>query len=86
MLSTHNAPTRSTCTNAAPGSCSRPSRTSRAERGTWQVADAVNEQPWLPNGPIPTQVTESRSAGHAEQAQARDEQDHGHDMGTGIPT
>jgi len=27
------------------------------ERGTWQVADAVAEQPWLPNGPIPTQVT-----------------------------
>ena len=24
------------------------------ERGTWQVADAVREQPWLPNGPIPT--------------------------------
>jgi hypothetical protein len=27
------------------------------ERGTWNVADAVNEQPWLPNGPIPTNVT-----------------------------
>ena len=27
------------------------------ERGTWKVADAVNEQPWLPNGPIPTEVT-----------------------------
>jgi hypothetical protein len=26
------------------------------ERGRWQVADAVVEQPWLPNGPIPTQV------------------------------
>ncbi|MCV7093356.1 DUF3556 domain-containing protein [Mycobacterium interjectum] len=26
------------------------------ERGTWKVADAVAEQPWLPNGPIPTQV------------------------------
>ena len=23
------------------------------ERGTWKVSDAVNEQPWLPNGPIP---------------------------------
>ena len=23
------------------------------ERGTWNVADAVGEQPWLPNGPIP---------------------------------
>ena len=27
------------------------------ERGTWKVADAVKEQPWLPNGPIPTHVT-----------------------------
>ena len=25
------------------------------ERGTWNVAEAVNEQPWLPNGPIPTE-------------------------------
>jgi len=24
------------------------------------VADAVREQPWLPNGPIPTEVTWSR--------------------------
>ena len=30
------------------------------ERGTWKVADAVNEQPWLPNGPIPLQVTWTR--------------------------
>jgi hypothetical protein len=27
------------------------------ERGTWRVADAVKEQPWLPNGPIPLNVT-----------------------------
>ena len=27
------------------------------ERGTWRVSDAVAEQPWLPNGPIPTTVT-----------------------------
>jgi uncharacterized membrane protein YkgB len=27
------------------------------ERGTWRVADAVAEQPWLPNGPIPTQAS-----------------------------
>lgn len=27
------------------------------ERGTWKVADAVAEQPWLPNGPIPTEVS-----------------------------
>ena len=27
------------------------------ERGTWNVADAVAEQPWLPNGPIPMNVT-----------------------------
>jgi hypothetical protein len=26
------------------------------ERGTWKVSDAVREQPWLPNGPIATQV------------------------------
>src|SRR6201988_990101 len=36
------------------------------ERGTWKVADAVAEQPWLPNGPIPTQVT--WSAPHAPAA------------------
>jgi hypothetical protein len=27
------------------------------ERGSWAVADAVTEQPWLPNGPIPTEVS-----------------------------
>ncbi|OBA80264.1 hypothetical protein A9W99_19570 [Mycobacterium sp. 1164966.3] len=27
------------------------------ERGTWKVADVVAEQPWLPNGPVPTQVS-----------------------------
>ena len=27
------------------------------ERGSWAVKDAVSEQPWLPNGPIPTVVT-----------------------------
>jgi hypothetical protein len=27
------------------------------ERGSWAVADAVAEQPWLPDGPIPTEVT-----------------------------
>lgn len=32
------------------------------ERGTWQVADAVAEQPWLPNGPIPVRVTWSAPA------------------------
>jgi Transmembrane protein of unknown function (DUF3556) len=26
------------------------------ERGSWAVKDAVGEQPWLPNGPIPMQV------------------------------
>ena len=34
------------------------------ERGTWKVADAVEEQPWLPNGPIPMKVTWSRRAEH----------------------
>lgn len=32
------------------------------ERGTWKVSDAVAEQPWLPNGPIPLQVGWTRSA------------------------
>jgi len=32
------------------------------ERGTWRVADAVAEQPWLPNGPIPVQVSWTRAA------------------------
>ncbi|NMN95854.1 DUF3556 domain-containing protein [Antrihabitans stalactiti] len=36
------------------------------ERGTWNVADAVAEQPWLPNGPIPTQVTWTRPARRRE--------------------
>jgi len=27
------------------------------ERGTWTVSEAVEEQPWLPNGPIGVQVT-----------------------------
>ena len=27
------------------------------ERGSWAVKDAVQEQPWLPNGPIGTEVT-----------------------------
>lgn len=26
------------------------------ERGSWAVRQAVDEQPWLPNGPIPTEV------------------------------
>ena len=30
------------------------------ERGTWRVADAVREQPWLPRGPIPLDVTWTR--------------------------
>ncbi len=27
------------------------------ERGTWVVTDCTNEQPWLPNGPVPVDVT-----------------------------
>src|SRR5882757_2568439 len=30
------------------------------ERGTWNVAEAVREQPWLPNGPIPLRVSWTR--------------------------
>jgi uncharacterized membrane protein YkgB len=26
------------------------------ERGTWNVTECVNEQPWLPNGPVPLDV------------------------------
>jgi uncharacterized membrane protein YkgB len=49
------------------------------ERGTWKVADAVAEQPWLPNGPIPTQVTWSLAT--MKPAAARHEQNHDH----GVP-
>jgi uncharacterized membrane protein YkgB len=45
------------------------------ERGTWKVADAVAEQPWLPNGPIPMQVTWSLAG---QRQGVRGEQDHGH--------
>ena len=45
------------------------------ERGTWKVADAVAEQPWLPNGPIPTTVEWSLSGGKPA---ARHDQEHGH--------
>jgi uncharacterized membrane protein YkgB len=50
------------------------------ERGTWKVADAVEQQPWLPNGPIPTEVTWSLAgqSGRVEPAVTRNEQDHGH--------
>ncbi|WP_418059636.1 DUF3556 domain-containing protein [Pimelobacter simplex] len=27
------------------------------ERGTWRVRDCVDAQPWLPDGPVPTEVT-----------------------------
>ncbi|NMN98289.1 DUF3556 domain-containing protein [Antrihabitans stalactiti] len=37
------------------------------ETGTWKVADAVEEQPWLPNGPIPLHVTWSRTKSVAAQ-------------------
>ena len=30
------------------------------ETGTWKVADAAEAQPWLPDGPIPTEITWSR--------------------------
>ncbi|WP_009479827.1 DUF3556 domain-containing protein [Rhodococcus sp. JVH1] len=45
------------------------------ERGTWKVADAVSEQPWLPNGPIPLQVTWTLAS---DQNADRDQQDRGH--------
>ena len=30
------------------------------ECGSWAVKDAVSEQPWLPNGPIPTEISARR--------------------------
>jgi Transmembrane protein of unknown function (DUF3556) len=57
------------------------------ERGTWKVADAVAEQPWLPNGPIPTEVTWSLRDGAngslkgtrpAARVEVREDQEHGH--------
>ncbi|WP_128377167.1 DUF3556 domain-containing protein [Streptomyces cavernae] len=41
------------------------------ERGTWKVADAVAEQPWLPNGPIPLDVTWTREQQPATPPTAR---------------
>ncbi len=51
------------------------------ERGTWKVADAVKEQPWLPNGPIPTEVTWSlvTERDRVERALSRDQQTNGHE-------
>ncbi|MFF3571985.1 DUF3556 domain-containing protein [Nocardia jiangxiensis] len=40
------------------------------ERGTWQVRDAVEAQPWLPDGPIPHVVT-WRRADYATPVQVR---------------
>src|ERR1700757_2948163 len=50
------------------------------ERGTWKAADAVAEQPWLPNGPIPTEVTWSLAGTPAapRHGAVRDEEDHDH--------
>ncbi|MEV6334058.1 DUF3556 domain-containing protein [Nocardia vinacea] len=45
------------------------------ERGTWKVAEAVEEQPWLPNGPIPLEVTWSLASSTPP---AREEQEHGY--------
>ncbi|MFI7699547.1 DUF3556 domain-containing protein [Nonomuraea sp. NPDC049480] len=33
------------------------------ERGTWKVSDAVREHPWLPDGPIPLDVTWTHDQG-----------------------
>jgi uncharacterized membrane protein YkgB len=50
------------------------------ERGTWKVSDAVAEQPWLPNGPIPTEVTWSLVAKSSttRPRMVRDDEDHDH--------
>jgi hypothetical protein len=41
------------------------------ERGSFKVSDEVKEQPWLPNGPIPLQVTWSRGAEQPPAARAQ---------------
>jgi Transmembrane protein of unknown function (DUF3556) len=50
------------------------------ERGTWKVGDAVKEQPCLPDGPIPTEVTWSLAGtmSRTKPAVIRDEEDHDH--------
>ncbi|MDQ6524590.1 DUF3556 domain-containing protein [Nocardioides sp. LHD-245] len=40
------------------------------ERGTWLVSDCVREQPWLPNGPVPTEVTWRHPEYHPDSAPA----------------
>ena len=40
------------------------------ERGTWNVRDAVNEQPWLPNGPIPLAVTWTKTDSQGQPVRA----------------
>jgi len=47
------------------------------ERGTWRVTDAVAEQPWLPNGPIPTEVTWSLMSRKPSVARDKEDRDHG---------
>jgi len=37
------------------------------ERGTWLAADLVNEQPWLPRGPIPVNITWRHPLFHPDQ-------------------
>ena len=48
----------------------------QCDPGDQQVRDAVAEQPWLPNGPIPTEVTWSLVAKRS--TVVRDEEDHDH--------
>ena len=38
------------------------------ERGTWLVTDCVEQQPWLPNGPVPTHVTWRHPQHHPQTA------------------
>jgi hypothetical protein len=42
------------------------------ERGSWAVKDAVIEQPWLPNGAIPTRI-DSRTNGYERVSHPRAE-------------
>ncbi len=46
------------------------------ERGTWNVADVAEQQPWLPNGPVPLHVTWSAGGQGPVGGRARQERGH----------
>ena len=54
------------------------------ERGTWNVHDAVDEQPWLPNGPIPLNVDVDAARLRARRACPARRATSGRDMTTAV--